>query len=160
MRIAVVSDTHRDSSTLEICKEFIQEFDCVIHLGDNTDDGEYITEDFEGSVYIVKGNCDYGNKWPKDQVIDIDGIRILATHGDMYNVKMGMNSLYYRAREVEANIVLFGHTHVSCLEEYNGLTFMNPGSISMPRNSKGGFIGVIELDNSKIEDIYLEKISQ
>ena len=37
---------------------------------------------------------------------------------------------------------------------------MNPGSISMPRNSKGGFRGVIELDNSKIEDIYLEKISQ
>lgn len=159
MRIAVISDTHRDPKTLEICKEYIKDFDCVIHLGDNTDDGEYITEDFSGSVYIVKGNCDYGKKWPKDQVIDIEEIRILATHGDMYNVKMGMNNLYYRAREVEANLVLFGHTHVSSLEEYNGITFMNPGSISMPRSSKGGFIGVIELDNGKLSDIYLEKIT-
>ncbi|MGG7178800.1 metallophosphoesterase [Clostridium paraputrificum] len=157
MLVAVISDTHRMPKYIDIAKEYIKEADVLIHLGDNSEDIEELTREFNGQVYGVRGNCDFSNKYPKEQLINISGKRIFITHGDLYGVKYGMTNIYYKAKEVEADIVLFGHTHEQMIEEEGNIIFMNPGSISLPR-LKGRYIGYIKLEENKKPDIYLKEV--
>lgn len=155
MRIAVVSDTHRGNKYINLAKNYIKNADILIHLGDNTDDVEELTRGFEGEVYSVRGNCDYGSNMPSEQIVEVEGKRIFITHGHNYGVKYSLNNIYYRAKELNADIVLFGHTHEALVLEEDGILFMNPGSISLPRRG-GRCIGYIEIDENI--DAYLKKI--
>ena len=83
--------------------------------------------------------------------------KIFITHGDLYGVKDGMTNIYYKGKEVEADIVLFGHSHIHQITEYDNIIFMNPGSISLPR-SNGRYVGIIELSQGNKPDVYLESI--
>lgn len=157
MKIAVISDTHRDSRYIDIAKNIIKDTDMLIHLGDNIDDAEELSKGYKGKVYIVKGNCDYTNSYPSEQIIEVEGKRIFFTHGHNYGVKMSLNNIFYKAKEVEADIALFGHTHVAIIEKEDGIIFMNPGSISLPR-IKGRYIGFINIEEGKDMDIYLKEI--
>ena len=56
------------------------------------------------------------------------GKKIFITHGHLYNVKYTLNNLYYAAREKNADIVCFGHTHNPMSEYVDGLYVLNPGS--------------------------------
>lgn len=156
MLVAVVSDTHRSDSCVKSIKTLIKDADILIHLGDNVEDAEELEREFKGEVYIVAGNCDFSRKYPKDRLIDIEGKKIFMTHGDLYAVKMGLNSIYYKGREIEADIVLFGHTHQAMIERTNELILMNPGSPSLPRLSKKS-IGFISIDDGEAE-VYLKEI--
>lgn len=156
MLVAVVSDTHRSDSCIKSIKTLIKDADILIHLGDNVEDAEELEREFKGEVYIVAGNCDFSRKYPKDRLIDIEGKKIFMTHGDLYAVKVGLNSIYYKGREIEADIVLFGHTHQAMIERTNELILMNPGSPSLPRLSKKS-IGFISIDDGEAE-VYLKEI--
>jgi putative phosphoesterase len=129
----------------------------LIHLGDNADDVEVLKRGFKGKVYVVAGNCDYSTKYPKEDVIEVNGRKIFFTHGDLYGVKNSMNNIYYRGKELEADIVLFGHTHQQIIEKENGMTLMNPGSISLPK-LKGRHIGFIDINEEGIIYTYLKEI--
>lgn len=157
MLIAVISDTHRNEKYIEIAKKYISSADVLIHLGDNTEDIKELARDFKGDVYGVKGNCDFSNDYPKEQIINIYNKKIFITHGDLYGVKYGFNNIYYKAKEIGADIVLFGHTHQQLLIEEDGMVFMNPGSISLPRLN-GRYIGYINLEKEKEADIYLKEV--
>ena len=156
MLIAVVSDTHRSDAYVKSVKMLIKDADILIHLGDNVEDAEELERDFKGDVYIVAGNCDFSRKYPKDRLIDVEGKKIFMTHGDLYGVKMGLNNIYYKGREIGADIVLFGHTHQAVIERTDELILMNPGSTSLPRLSKRS-VGFININNGEIE-VYLKEI--
>src|SRR5699024_8457377 len=65
---------------------------------------------------------------------EINKRRIFITHGHLYNVKSSLMQLQYRALEVEADIALFGHSHIAHCEQIDNQLFINPGSIRQPRN--------------------------
>ena len=157
MKIAVVSDTHRSSKYIKEVKRRIQDCDVLLHLGDNVDDAEELAKDFKGNVYVVAGNCDFTRKYPKEQIIELAGKTIYVTHGDLYGVKYGMGNIFYKGKEVNADIVLFGHTHEQIVFEEEGITFMNPGSPSLPRGSRRG-MGYIQLEEGNVPDIYTVEI--
>ncbi len=157
MLIAVVSDTHRIIKYINLAKELIKDADILIHLGDNIDDVELLERGFKGKVYAVAGNCDYSAKYPKESVIEVNGKRVFFTHGDLYGVKSSMNNIYYRGRELNADIVLFGHTHQQLIEKEDDMILMNPGSISLPK-LKGRCIGFIDIDDNGDVDAYLKEI--
>lgn len=157
MLIAVVSDTHRAIKYINLAKELIKSADILIHLGDNIDDVEIIKSGFKGEVYAVAGNCDYSGKYPKEAIIEVNGRKIFFTHGDLYGVKHSMNNIYYRGKELDVDIVLFGHTHQQVIEEKNGIILMNPGSISLPK-FKGRYIGFIDINDEGNIDTYLKEI--
>ena len=157
MLIAVVSDTHRGMKYIKLAKELIKDADILIHLGDNVDDVEVLEDGFKGKVYAVAGNCDYSAKYAKENIIEVKGWRIFFTHGDLYGVKSSMNSIYYKGKELEADIVLFGHTHQQMIEEEKGIILMNPGSISLPR-FKGRYVGFIEISDEGNIHTYLKEI--
>ena len=157
MLIAVISDTHRIHRYIEEAKQYIEGADVLIHLGDNTEDIPELTQNFHGDVYGVRGNCDISNAYPKEQLIELCGKRIFITHGDLYGVKYGMNNIFYKAKEINADIVLFGHTHQHFIDEEDGIKFMNPGSISLPR-SMGRHIGYIDLEEGKEPVLYFKDL--
>lgn len=157
MLIAVISDTHRMEKYIGLAKELIKDADILIHLGDNVEDVEILEDGFNGKVYVVKGNCDYSNKYPKERIIELESKRIFFTHGDLYGVKNGLNNIYYKGMELEADIVLFGHTHQAIIEEVNNMIILNPGSVSLPR-IKGRTIGFIDIKDNGEVDSYLKEV--
>lgn len=150
MRILVTSDTHRNLSALYAVINSIEGMlDAVIHCGDMTDDAAALRRRYPKlKLFNVKGNCDYDVNVPSEEVFVLGGKRIFATHGHMYGVNWGIDRLCYRAAELGADICLYGHTHIPLVENYNGITIMNPGSPSSPRGGSAPSYGIIKIDNA------------
>ena len=113
---------------------------------------------FKGEIYAVRGNCDITLEYPLERVIEVMGKRIFITHGHMYNVKNEYNTIFYKAKEINADIVLFGHTHKSIISNYDNLSIMNPGSISLPYGRDKKTMGFINILNDEKIEMYLEEI--
>lgn len=154
MKILVLSDTHGDLENLDKVVERSGDIDLLIHLGDNTKDALKIKEILNTKMINVKGNCDIFDKvTPKEEIIEIRNKKLFLTHGDDYGVKSGINKIYYRALELEVDIVLFGHSHVSTLVREDNILFLNPGSISLPRGGSKKSFGIIEIKEDVLAKI-------
>lgn len=144
MKIAVISDTHGVvENTISTLKR-IEGLDLIIHLGDYSKDAIAIEKDMNIKTIKVKGNCDINDlETPDDFIFEAGTKKIFMTHGDLYRVKFGMNEIYYKAKELNADVVLFGHSHTSTLIEYDGIVFLNPGSPTLPRAGTAKSIGLL-----------------
>lgn len=152
MKILVFSDSHGSSANMiKAIEAHNARADLLIFLGDGLRDMELIKEKYPHlTVFSVKGNCDFfSNEAPKESILDLDGIRVLVTHGDKYNVKYTLNRIAYAGLEREVDAVFFGHTHTPCeLCEYYGehrIQLFNPGSIGTAGtygvvNTSGGIL--------------------
>ncbi|MGH4052117.1 MAG: metallophosphoesterase [Clostridium sp.] len=150
MRIGVVSDTHRITSSIEQLRGLIKGLDVVIHLGDNVEDVLLMKKFYKGEIINVKGNCDFSVKTPDDRLEEIGGKKIFLTHGHRYNVKESLDKLRYKALETGANIVLYGHSHIAKIDFEEGIWYINPGSASLPRDGDRSF-AIISIDKEEIE---------
>lgn len=158
MLIAVISDSHGNKTSISKIKKKISNAEVLLFLGDGENDLKEITEDFTGEVYAVRGNCDFEGKYPEERIIEIKGKKIFMCHGHRYGVKYGYNSIYYRGKEVGADIVLFGHSHLPIIEECDGLILMNPGSISHGVGRIDKTLGYIDLINNKAPIMYIKEV--
>jgi putative phosphoesterase len=139
MRIAVVSDSHRNLYMLDNAIKSAGNVDLIVHLGDCVRDIIKVNEKYKKPVEYVFGNNDFGISPVYEKVLIKNGIRILLTHGHRYNLYYGVEDLYSKALEVEAQVVLYGHTHIQNVERIGDILFLNPGSVSLPRDGKPGF---------------------
>lgn len=131
MRILVMSDSHGKAYNVTLAINQEPTAGYIIHLGDGERDMEPHLWAYPNKTVIqIGGNCDYSSFNPSSQLVICESKRIFATHGHPYYVKEGLTSLYFAAREKGADIALFGHTHIPHLEIYNGITFLNPGSVA------------------------------
>ena len=158
MLIAVVSDSHNNDRAIKEVKNYINNADVLLFLGDGENDISKITEDFSGEVYSVSGNCDFLGKSPNERIVELGGKKIFMCHGHRYGVKYGYNSIFYRGKEVGADIVLFGHSHIPIIEEEDGLILMNPGSISLGMGRLDKTLGYIDLIERKSAVTYIKEI--
>lgn len=149
MKLLVVSDTHNRYENIQLLKEYVEEVDLIIHLGDCIEDVAELKRVFNKEVLNVKGNCDYYSSYPSDRIECIGEKKIFMTHGDKYNVKSNLNSLIYKGIEQQVDLVLFGHTHIPYHEIIDNIHFINPGSISKPVLSKKSFC-ILEIVDDKI----------
>ncbi|MBC2399910.1 hypothetical protein BD780_003188 [Clostridium tetanomorphum] len=149
MLIGVVSDTHRHTWIIERVMDKLENVDLLIHLGDNIQDVKDFSKLYKGRIISVKGNCDYSSSVPYDILEEIEGEKFFITHGHHYDVKHSLSRLKYKALEIGANVVLFGHTHVSQIIYEEGIWFINPGS---PVVSRDGFnsVAIINLSEGKV----------
>lgn len=146
-RILVISDSHeRLSAAMDMIS--VGNFDHVIHLGDMANDAEDLKNIYEDVfVHSVRGNCDFfDTETAEILVITINGTRIFACHGHQYGVKSSMDKLEKAARKRKADIALFGHSHRQVLVDLGDLILMNPGSISLPRDSHEPSCGILEIE--------------
>ncbi|ASN05077.1 metallophosphoesterase [Virgibacillus necropolis] len=127
--VLFVSDSHGLTKELTQIKDQVN-VDLMIHCGDSELDLD--AEQLDGFVK-VSGNCDYDSRFPNEQTIEIGDLNFFVTHGHLHQVKSGLTTLSYRAEELGARVIGFGHTHVAGAEKVQNQLFINPGSIRLPR---------------------------
>lgn len=133
MRIMVVSDSHKYNGGMQKIVMDEGPFDRVIHLGDSEIDEKSLKDIVKAPLDVVAGNCDIGLNYPGEKMINIAGHNILLTHGHRNGVTYGYERLIYHGLEKGADIIMFGHIHRPVMMETDGITLVNPGSISLPR---------------------------
>ena len=125
--------------------------DLILHLGDVVRDARVLAGRFpEIPLEYVAGNCDgYGGDGaPPSKCLTVEGRTIFMTHGHPYQVKLSPYHAILAAREAEAQILLFGHTHEAVCFQEGSLWVMNPGSARGPQRPG---CGVILLDRDAVE---------
>lgn len=149
-KILVFSDSHGNTRLMEevVAKE--EQVDLILHLGDNTRDAAKLTQITQTPVVSLKGNTDYTDD-PEELVLEREGFKLLLTHGHRHHIKAGLQNLYYRSKEVGADLALYGHSHVPGNEEIGGVVFFNPGSIADKRGQRYHSYGVITLAEKQME---------
>ena len=156
MKVLVVSDTHGDiSKALSEIKKHTN-IELIIHLGDYISDARKIANEAKIDVECVKGNLDITRAGDNNKVIEIEGHRLYLTHGHKENIKFGLTKLYFTAESKECDIALFGHSHVPFHDEYNNITFINPGSISQGRHGSENSYAILEITKENIEVEFVE----
>lgn len=152
MKYLIASDIHGSmyyaSKLIERYKE--ENADKLVILGDILYHGprnelpkEYSPKDvyellncYKDDILCVRGNCDS----EVDQmvldfpimadyaILNFDKITVFATHGHLFD-KNNMPPIK------KGDVLLFGHFHIPECSEKNGILFMNPGSVSLPKNN-------------------------
>lgn len=129
-KIAVVSDTHGNRRDIEKLFPIFDEADIIIHLGDTSQDGNFIRASFPSKSVLLNGNCDLYKLGEDEVTLDIEGVKVFACHGHLYSVKRSTERLVYRARELGCAVALYGHTHSADESEISGVLAINPGTLS------------------------------
>ena len=135
MKILVVSDTHRKDDNLKLVLSEECPLDMLIHLGD-AEGSELFIPDWvnpECRMEMVLGNNDFFSRLDREREIDIAGHKAFITHGHYYGVSMGPEGLVDEAKSRGCDIAMYGHTHRPFLDVIDGVTVLNPGSLSYPR---------------------------
>ena len=119
--------------------------DLVLHLGDLQTDAQELGDIYPKLAMVtVAGNCDHASHEPLQKLIQVDDCKILLSHGHIWNVKSHYNSAIHAGHTANANVLLFGHTHIPYCEKQEEMWVMNPGTA---RSS----YGIIMRENDKID---------
>lgn len=180
MKLLICSDIHGDIECLNKTLEIFNSdgYDRLVILGDilyhgprNDLPANYAPKQviealnaISEKIIAIRGNCDT----EVDQMVlnfpilsdyaylFLDGISVYLTHGHKYNpttpppLKSG-------------DVMLYGHTHVLKIEEYESNVFINPGSITLPKENnpksymcyEGGKFTIFDFSGNKIKQIDL-----
>ena len=180
MKILFISDIHGMKTNLEKIKNILEKdnFDKLVVLGDlfyigprNRLSEEYdisyvkdFLETYQDKLICLKGNCDSEIdmevcNFPIINTLgylSVDNLDIYLTHGHIYNQTNW---------EKENTILIFGHYHIPFIEKRNNMIFMNPGSISLPKeNNKPSYLiyenkkfTIYDIDNNIIDELKIEE---
>ncbi|MCT4685866.1 metallophosphoesterase family protein [Vallitalea sp.] len=160
MKILVISDTHGNlRNAIEVIK-YTGDINRIIHLGDYERDVEELEIISNVPIDFVPGNCDFSSYAPSEKILNFYDLKILITHGHYYNVKWEYNTILKAAKQKKVDIVLFGHTHVSLVENIDNITIINPGSISLPRDGKGCSFCILEIEENGKFHITIKKLEK
>ena len=158
MTLLVLSDSHGRPDLIEEAIRRVRP-DGILFAGDGLRDLSRV--ELPCPLWAVSGNCDWlsapliisGSAFEPqtEELVTVEGIRILLTHGHKYGVKSGPTAAAYRALELGADILVYGHTHVPAeyrlppseggSEERKPLILFNPGSIG----DRDGSFGTITI---------------
>ena len=122
MKILVFSDSHGHyERLLRAVREHLQNggIDRIFFLGDGLRDIIKLSDEFPRiPITYVHGNCDdaFTTREEREnaiyeEVVTAGGVTFLLMHGHKYDVKYSTDDAAFRAYEVGADVVLFGHTH-------------------------------------------------
>ena len=145
MRVGVISDTH-GMLRPEVFDAFV-EVDHILHAGD-IGGIDLLTElRALAPVTAVYGNTDgldVRNACPQVARTELEGSRILVTHGDQFGSPSAPALMHAFP---DTDVIVFGHTHEPFLELYDYLvTVMNPGSAGAARFGAAPSVGILDLE--------------
>ena len=122
MKILVFSDSHGHYERLARAVRAqlaADRVDRIFFLGDGIHDIIKLSDTFpQIPVTYVYGNCDDAFTTPEErenkvfeEKITAGGVTFLLMHGHRYGVKSSPDDAAFRAVEIGADVVLYGHTH-------------------------------------------------
>ncbi len=170
MKILIASDIH---GSAKYCRELLaamdrEQPDRVLLLGDLLYHGprndlpeEYAPKEviamlngIREKLFCVRGNCDT----EVDQMVltfpiladycllEEKGVLIFATHGHHYNLSAP-------PLLKKGDILLHGHTHIPAWQETETFTYLNPGSVSIPKEGSRHSYMTLENDEFLWKDL-------
>ncbi|MCR4842234.1 MAG: metallophosphoesterase [Eubacterium sp.] len=164
MKILVVSDSHGKNSYIDQAVARESPFDIMAFCGDSErrlDEYEfnsyYAGEGERYGFYAVRGNCDFFVDYPEEVCFAAEGHKIFMIHGHQGHIraKRSEEGLVKAALERDADIVLYGHTHIAKISRYEDgrILVVNPGSLTYPRGNAGvGTYATVEIGaDGKVE---------
>jgi len=152
MRILLLSDSHGNIYNIHRAINNTKNIDTVIHLGDCARDIILVRASYENIRFeYVTGNNDWGAEQNKEKILDIEGKKILITHGHLYNVKTNYNLILLKGKELGVDAIFFGHTHITEEKYSDGIILLNPGSIGASEHTKKPTYCVIEVTSELIK---------
>ena len=140
MKLLIISDTHGCTSVIDgliraespdvLFHLGDMQTDHVIHLGDLEEDARLLGQEYpQLPVASVPGNCDDPYRTDGAEIcVDLAGHRIFALHGHTRNMRLDPQRGIYAALEKNADVLLYGHTHIPLWDNFSGLTVVNPGT--------------------------------
>ena len=156
MKVLVCSDSHGNAQALVRAVEQEQPRQ-VLFLGDGLSDADKLQRRFPDLVITaVPGNCDWGSLDEPERLLELEGVRILMMHGHTRRVKYDSLAAIYAARELGAQVLLFGHTHVPLVDYDGSLYTMNPGTVGDPRR---GTYGILVLEKGTVVDCSTRRLA-
>ena len=168
MKYLIVSDIHGsyDSSLIILDKYNKLKCDKVLLLGDilyhgprndlpNYYNPKKVIEHLNSisdKIIAIKGNCDaevdqmvLNFNILDDYILTINNKDIYLSHGHHVNYTLPTNK--------EVDIVIHGHTHIIRKDVVNNITYINIGSITIPKENTKRCYGMLENNNISIFDI-------
>ena len=132
-KVLIISDTHGYNDTMWQVIDKEKPFDALVHCGDFENNPSLLESRVNCDVHMVSGNNDFGGGLSSKQIFTIGHHKVVLTHGHRYRLWNDLSPLVYLAKENEADIVMFGHLHIPIIETLEGITLINPGSLTYPR---------------------------
>ena len=153
MKLIVFSDSHGINYGMMEAIEQHPNAECYLHLGD----GAPAFADFCRSRGLpfaaVRGNCDLACDLPVELTLNFGGFNFYLTHGHICGAKSSTAGLRSRGRDVEADVILFGHTHLPLSvyepDSTHPYYLFNPGAICRSYGAKPSY-GVIEIKGKNL----------
>jgi hypothetical protein len=147
--VAVVSDTHGFVPRHAV--DILKKADLIIHAGDIDTSEALETLRGIGPVVAVRGNMDGGhwaNGLSRTEVIKIEDVLIYVLH-DLWKLDVDPVAAGF-------NIVVSGHTHRPLIEKKQGILFVNPGSLGLPRENRSASLALICVKGDSISSRIVE----
>lgn len=166
MKYLLMSDTH---GQLEKTRNIILQYphmDGYFHMGDVG----FALQNLE-QFHIVKGNHDRNTALPLEICLTLGERKVLCMHGNRFDeetlqevlgmshlsgeemMEECMHRLYTKlsdyVRNYGCDTLFFGHTHEQCFAEYEGITLINPGSVSF--GMKGAGYAIVDINGDDIQ---------
>ena len=107
---------------------------------------------------------------PCEKIIEINNKKIYITHY-AYDEKQNFKRHILEPTleeseelfsEIDADIILFGHTHKKIFNKSDNKWYINPGPLGCPRTTNNAYFGILDIEdnNIKYENMYVEYDAQ
>ena len=162
MRVVVLSDTHaprRWKSCPPKVAEHLRDADVILHAGDVCVPSVLDELAAYAPVHVVSGNNDGPDvaAWgaPETLELELDGLRIAMIHDSGH--KVGRTARMHR-RFPDADLVVFGHSHIPLDQTGDGVRIFNPGSPTDRRSQPHGTIGLLNIADGRLTEASIVQV--
>lgn len=154
MRVVVLSDTHgprRWKSCPPRVAAQLRDAEVILHAGDVcvADVLDELSE--YAPVHAVLGNNDGADvaAWgaPETRELELAGLRVGMIHD---SGPAAGRTRRMHARFPDADLVVFGHSHIPLDETGDGVRIFNPGSPTDRRRQPHGTVGVLRIEDGTL----------
>lgn len=141
IRAAVISDTH--GLLRPEVEKILQSCDLVIHAGDFDNQMVFHKLKIRQPLYAVRGNNDFdwAEQLPQIRRFKLGNFRFLVVH-DQADIPRDVG---------DAQVVIFGHSHMPFQKQQNGRLWLNPGSCGYRRFTLPLSMAVLTLQENECQ---------
>ena len=173
MKIVIASDIHGSEKAASRLKEIVlsENPDLLVLLGDLLYHGPRndlpesycpkkvipILSELKDKIIAVRGNCEAEvdqmvlpfSCMADSNLLIADDKRVFITHGHVWS---------YDKHPENLDVFMQGHTHIPILKKENGIIYLNPGSISIPKGESVASYALWDGEKIELRDLYSDSV--
>jgi putative phosphoesterase len=153
VKVGLISDTHGRLRNNVI--EVFAQVDVILHAGDIGSLDIITTLEAIAPVHAVHGNTDDFDiraRYGESVTVDLDGVKMTVAHGHVFG---SPTPKLLRGAFPEADVIIYGHTHVPLIDRNDKSLVINPGAAGPARFQLKPSVAILELPQLEIRQISL-----